>query len=347
MKKLFFLSLSVFFTLGVSAQNPLKLTEGNPVFVYSLPKTEFCIEVEIEKTTQKPGQFYQYSERYLATNQIITEHKTTYRLSNITIESKAIPDSRRTYQLENIKGLQYNFISVDKSGLLCGVNVPVATERTIKHIKIINKDSIFRSKALLPLNEEYLMAGSSAKLAEGVAKQIYRIRESRMTLLSGDMDKLPSDGKSFESMLKGLDKAEQELTELFIGRQTVEIQKHKIYLSPDSAFTNQVLFRISANRGLVDATDLGGAPYYISFLSDKIQVVAPDPKAKSEKTALNTILPANTKLTITDGIRTYYSNNFFVPQFGVIIPISEQIFSIPKVKISIDNQSGRLVRIEK
>ena len=344
MNKPVFFFIALFFNLGIFAQNSLKLTEGKPVFVYSLPKTEFCFELEIEKTTQKQGQFYQFSERYLATNKVITEDKIAYRLKSINVKQQAVPDPKRTYQIEVKAG---NFLTVDKSGLLCGVNIPFKTESIEKLIVVNKKEADIEQKTLLPLSEEFLMAGSTAKLAEGAAKQIYRIRESRMTLLSGDMDQLPSDGKAFESMLKGLDKSEQDLTELFVGKQTIETMKHTIFLTPDSAFTKKVLFRLSALRGLVDATDLGGSPYFISLKSDEIQVVAPDPKSKPEETSINTILPASTKVTITDGIKTYYNGVFFIPQFGVIIPVSEKTFNLPKVKIKIDNLTGRLLGVEK
>ncbi len=343
MKNQMLLFIIIFFNLAVLAENTLKLTEGKPVFVYSLPKTEFCFEIEIEKTLQKPGQFNQFTERYLATNKVITEEKTLYRLKTITVKPNAIPDPKRTYQIESKEN---NFITVDNSGLLCGVNVASAIQKHEKqYFESEKKDADVNS--LLPLTEEFLMAGSTAKLAEGAAKQIYRIRESRMTLLSGDMDHLPSDGKAFESMIQGLNKSEQELTELFTGKQIVEIQKHKIYLVPDSAYTNQVLFRLSALRGLVDAADLGGSPYYITFKSDKVKVILTNSKSKTENSTLNTILPANTKVTISDGVKTYYSGAFFIPQFGVIIPVSEQILNIPKVKIKIDNQTGRLLEVEK
>ncbi|MDO9154756.1 MAG: DUF4831 family protein, partial [Paludibacter sp.] len=192
MRKSMLVFLSVISACFTMAANPLKITEGKPVFVYSLPRTEFCIEIEIEKSTQKAGQFYQFSERYLATNQIITEDKTLYIFKNVTIQPLAIPDPQRTYIVENMKGFPHNFITVDKKGLLCGVNVPLKDEQPIKIEPADNQPSITPSKSPLPLSEEYLMAGSAAKLAEGVAKQIYRIRESRMTLLSGDMDHLPS-----------------------------------------------------------------------------------------------------------------------------------------------------------
>ncbi len=346
MKKLILSLALLLSTLGIVAQSSMKLTEGQPVFVYSLPKMVFSIDVEVEKTTQKPGQFYQHSERYLATNQVIKEEKTFFKLKSITLKPIAVPDPKRTYQIEAKGGKSDNFITVDTRGILCGVNVPSPVEKPVKPIIAIESENS-ESNSLLPLSEEYLMAGSSAKLAEGAAKQIYRIRESRMTLLSGDMDNLPSDGKAFDSMLKGLEKSEQELTELFVGKKTIERIKYNIHFTPDSAYSNRVLFRLSALRGLVDATDLGGSPYYISFDVEKTAARFSSIKSKTESTTLNTILPANTKVTITDGVKALYTADFYIPQFGVVIPVSEQILATPKIKIKVDNLTGRMLEIER
>ena len=95
MKKLLFLLIVLVFSFGTKAQSTFSLTEGEPALVYSLPKTEFNIEIETEKTTQKPGVYYRYSERYLATNKVITEEKTTFRLKSIKVKTTAVPDSTR------------------------------------------------------------------------------------------------------------------------------------------------------------------------------------------------------------------------------------------------------------
>ena len=76
MKKLLLFTLLAS-ALMVKAQAPFSSVDGESVLVYSLPKTVFCIEIETEKISQKPGKFYRYSERYLATNKVITD-STSY-----------------------------------------------------------------------------------------------------------------------------------------------------------------------------------------------------------------------------------------------------------------------------
>ena len=346
MKKIILLSAIFVLALNVSAQVPFSLTEGECAIVYALPKTEICIEVQTEKVTQTPGMFYRYSERYLGTTKVITTEKTVYRLKSLMVKPRAIPDPNRTFKFIQDKNSGSFQLSVNSQGLLCGVNVPCQPEAKPVENSTIPPIEKTESPSLLPLGEEYMMAGSEAKLAEGAAKQIYHIRESRLGLMTADVDKLPADGASFSAMLEGLNKKESELTELFVGKTTTETQSQQIILTPDSAMTNQVLFRVSALRGLVAADDLGGSPYYINIKPTVTRVVAADSKSKPEVAALYTIFPAATQVTIGDGINTYFSGQFFIPQFGKIVPVSENVFKQKNLKIRIDQQTGRLLEIE-
>lgn len=346
MKRFIIISFLLISVKMLSAQG-VALVEGQSALVYSLPKTQLCIEVEVEKTTQKPGLYYQYSERYLATSQVVLEEKTTYNLKNIVVKSVAIPDPKRTFIIQSLKNDYLNQISVNELGILCGINVPCHSSNNVQVAKAVLTQKNQPANMLLPLSEEYLMAGSNAKLAEGAAKQIYRIRESRMSLLTGDLDHLPSDGKSLSTMLDGLNKMERELTELFTGKTTTEVQKQTFCLVPDSVLNNKVVFRLSAIKGLVSADDLTGNPYFINIQPEKIPTASPDPKSKKNKIAINTILPANTSVTITDGVKTYYSDKLMMPQFGVLLPMSEEMFGYPKLKVYIDSQTGRLLCVEK
>jgi len=346
MKKLLFLTILLVFSTIAKSQATFSLTDGEPALIYSLPKTEFCIEIETEKTVQKPGVFYRYSERYLATNKVTTEEKTLYRLKSIKVKTRSIPDFSRTFSFLPSNSLQTSRISVDEQGILCGVNISPESEKTVNQAVEIPEKTSSKPDALLPLGEEYMMAGSEAKLAEGVAKQIYRIRESRLGLLTADTEKLPADGDSFKTMLDGLTKMERELTELFTGKTTTETHTQTIFVTPTAAAKDQVLFRLSGLKGIVAADDLSGVPYYLSIEPTVLTVTPADPKAKPEKAALYTVLPALTQLTINDGINTLFSRSFFVPQFGKIVPLPESLFKQAHLKVRIDSQTGRLLSIE-
>ena len=345
--KRFIISAALFtFVLSLNAQGN-STAEAQSAIVYALPKTELSVDVEIEKTTLKPGVYYQYSERYLATNQVILENKVSYRIKDITVKWHSIPDVRRTYSLMPDKKSNLRLITVNAQGLLCGINVPVTEkQQKINPTKSFVAETPTENK-LLPLGEEYLMAGSTAKLAEGVAKQIYRIRESKMSLLTGDLEHLPADGASLNTMLRELNKMEKELTELFVGKTTVEVLKHSINVVPDSATNSKVIFRFSALKGLVPADDLSGNPYYISLIPDKSIVPVSEQRITKSQSALYTVLPANTAVTIGDGVKTLYNTKILIPQLGPVVPFALDLFSEPTSKVYVEAQTGRLLRIEK
>jgi hypothetical protein len=346
MKKQILFPTLLALTIMAPAQVPFSLTDGECAVVYSLPKAELCVEVQTEKVTQKPGMFYRYSERYLAATRVITSEKTTYRLKSVAVKTHAIPDPARTYKFVKSKNTETVNISENSQGLLCGVNVPVKQDLKLTPVVTIPSTDQSQNEVLLPLGEEYMMAGSEAKLAEGAAKQIYRIRESRVGLLTADVEKLPADGASLNSMLEGLNKMECELTELFVGKIITETQTQTLIIPLDSALNSHVLFRMSALRGLVPADDLSGTPYYINITPALIHTVVAGSKTKKEVPGLYSVLPASTQVVISDGINNYFSGQFFIPQFGKVIPISENVIQQKKVKIYIDPETGRLLQIK-
>ena len=148
MRKLFFiLGISLLLT-NMTAQEPTAVTEGHSQLVYSLPVTELVFEVEVEKTTQTPGPYYQYSERYLATNQVIVDAKTTYRLKNTSLNTNALPDPQRTYAVPESKYAALQQISVNEKGLLTGINCdPVNIVK--KEIRKEKKEILIQNGAII------------------------------------------------------------------------------------------------------------------------------------------------------------------------------------------------------
>lgn len=346
MKKLFLVSVLFVLTLKAASQVSFSVNEGESNMVYALPQTELCIVIETEKTVQKPGMFYRYSERYLATNKVVTEEKAAYRLKSIKIIPMAVPDPIRTFTVASAGNLPLSHLTVNSKGILCGINVPVEKETDNLTQSVVPVKENSQSDALLPLGEEFMMAGSEAKLAEGAAKQIYRIRESRVSLLTADLDKLPADGDSFKSMLDGMNNMERELTELFVGKTTKESQTQTLYLTPTGAVANDVLFRLSALKGIVNSDDLSGTPYYITIKPDDIKKKSIESKNKADKPGIYYVLPASTFISIGDGVNTVFSGQFFIPQFGITLPLAEGLFKLATIKVQIDPQTGRLLRIE-
>ena len=331
-----------------SAQTNFLLTAGEAVFVYSLPKTELSIEIEIERVTQTPGEFFRFSERFLAVRDVITTERTTFRLKSVRVVPRPVADPSRTFAVPyNRRFPMLSKISVNADGILCGMNVP-CRELDVCCAKppVQQRTAVSTAPRPLPLTEEFMLAGSVARMAEGAGRQIYRIRESRIALLTADLDNLPADGESLKLMLQGLDEMERELTELFIGTTTTEVLTHTIRLTPTEAVRNQVLFRVSDIAGLVPPQDLSGAPYYISIIPASINVQPLRNNRQPAPALMYSILPASTQITIGDGNNIFFAEQFLIPQFGITVPIPEELLRRKDAQIRIDEQTGRLLNVQ-
>ncbi|MCL1868535.1 MAG: DUF4831 family protein [Paludibacter sp.] len=314
---------------------------GQSAFVYSLPKTVLKIDITVEKTVETPGEFYQYAQRYLGVNKVITAKKTTFSIVSIAAAAQAEPNPEQTYSLNGLANKNLA-ISVDEKGILTGLNNFIKKEINEETPLLQNPSENQQTSDLLPLTEEYMMASSTAKMAEGAAKQIYQIREGRMSLLSGDVNNFPQ-GNAMGELLSRMDKEEQHLIELFTGKKTTTYQTKTIYFNPEQTFVNQVLFRLSNINGVVAADDLSGAPVSINFSAESKSQVA---NTNKSAVVLYYVLPVKGKITINDAQNQYFTGEFTFPQFGTVLPLSEKMLTKNTKRVLIDNQTGRLLGIE-
>ena len=68
---------------------------------------------------------------------------------------------------------------------------------------------------------------------------------------------------------------------------------------------------------------------------------------KKSSPSLNTVLPAITKITIGNGSQELYTNQFAMPQFGVVVPYTDELLTEIASKVWVDYKTGRLLSIEK
>lgn len=178
------------------------------------------------------GELYQYSERYLGTQNVVLDNATTYQLMKV-----ATPQCQKNKQ-----------DNVCKS----------------KHCEKA-KTTIAKP---LPLPEEALMATNTAKKAEAVAKQIYFLREIRINTLAGETTHAPADGTSMKLILDNLDKQEEALTAMFVGQTTTGTATQTVYaaIEPDSLYQQITLARFDPNKGVItDTQSQEGQPILLTI----------------------------------------------------------------------------------
>jgi len=319
--------LLVVFSIHATAQNTVKMSavKGNNFGVsYTLPITEIVVTATITKKTRKAGEFYQYAERYLNVSNPITQDETVYTLESLNVETTGIPDKSKSYLVEFKSGSAASFVTLTKDGLICAINeelsLPKAEPRPAP--QIIGSEPVTNPKAFL--SEEILRAGSSAKQAELIAKQIYRLRESKTNILTGEADNMPPDGDAYKLVMSQIDNQEKALTSMFVGTEVIEAETRTFNIVPDeSNIEKNIIFRFSRKLGVVEPNDLAGAPVYLTLTSKnpvpEIVMTEKEMKEWEKKFSSGIVynIPSKANLRIEYNNQTMVQNEIDVIQFGV------------------------------
>ena len=314
---------------------------------YYLPYTVADIEFVATKTVCKAGPYYKYAKKYLGVTDIVTEDSETWAIERVCMVPRGIADTENRYQL-TFKSGQTPYIYVNPDGLIYSINAePEIADLSCPPVAPDEPDSIDVSKVF---SEELLMSGSIAKMAEVAAKQIYRIRESRLDLLTGDVDKMPADGDSFKLIIAQLDAQEAALTALFLGTKSVERVVKRVEYCPEDDVESEILFRFSDFLGFVDADDLSGAPVSISVTVTEKGEYPVDNKGnivELPKKALAYTIPGKAVIAISYDGRTYVEEELPIAQLGVVYGLDSSWFVDKKAPANavFDATTGALLRL--
>ncbi|WFE82904.1 DUF4831 family protein [Parabacteroides chongii] len=342
------------FSIPLMAQT--KVVKKNAVkannfgITYSLPKTQLIVDSEVTKVTCKAGPYYKYAEKYLGVKDAITEDKVYYELGKVSLVNKGIPDPDNTYIVEFKSGTVAPYAYLTEEGLLCSINAEYTPEESeLETIKKNGQAPVKVTDASV-FSEELLMAGSTARQAEVAAKQIYRIRESRLNILTGDADNLPPDGEAMKLVIQQLEEQEKALTNLFTGIVTKETTHYEVNITPYDNLDKEVLFRFSNLMGIVDADDLGGVPVYMNLkATDRAPVLDPKEAEKKEKSLKGIVynVPGKASIEISMNKKTLYKGEAQITQFGSREGLAPVMFEDKKapVKVYFYPETGAIKQI--
>ena len=330
------LSLPIMAQTKVVKKNAVKA--NNFGITYSLPKTSLVVDAEVTKVTCKAGPYYKYAEKYLGVKDAITEDKVYYELGKISLVNKGVPDADNTFIVEFKAGTVAPYAYLTEDGLLCSINAEYTPDESALEAARKKNQAPTKVTDASVLSEELLMAGSTAKQAEVAAKQIYRIRESRMNILTGDADNLPPDGEAMKLVIQQLEEQEKALTNLFTGIRAKEVSDYEVTIVPFDNLDKEVLFRFSPQLGIVDADDLGGAP-----------VLDPKEAEKKEKSLKGIIynVPGKASIEISMNKKTLYKGEAQITQFGTREGLAPIMFEDKKapVKVYFYPETGAIKQI--
>ncbi len=349
------LLLAVFLFTGCALSAQTKVIKSTAVksnnygITYSLPKTSLIVDTEIIKVTSKAGPYYRYAEKYLGVKDAVTEDKIFYELGKVNVINKGIPDPDNTFIVEFKPGTVAPYAYLTEEGLLYTINAEYTPEETpVRKTQQETVDVNIMNTSVL--SEELLLAGNTAREAEIAAKQIYRIRESRLNILTGEAENPPADGEAMRLVIQQLEEQEKALTNLFTGIITRETKHHETRLIPSDNMDREVIFRFSSLLGILEPDDLGGIPVYINLKTTE-RPPAPDPKeaGKKQKALKGVIynIPGKANIEITMNKNNLYKGEVQIVQFGTQEGLAPVMFEDKKapVKVYFYPETGALKQI--
>lgn len=346
MKKLFPILIAAACALPATAQEPVQGT------TYFLPRTTLRVSLLVEKTTYAPGEFADYAARYIKTPAEAAP-AATCRLVGVRWSTYAVPDTAQEHRLVLDKKHSVARVQRDKNGVLLAINATAKAPAQPAAFAPAAQPAALNPRDFM--NEDMLRAGTAAKTAELVAKEIYDIRESRNMLSRGEADFMPKDGEQLRLMLANLDRQERALLQTFLGVTRKDTAEVVVDFTPERGMGRQLLFRLSKQLGVVADDNLAGEPYYIE-VSENGELAEPAPDANAQAATakkskddigLVVALPARATATIFAAGRRVARHEFYAAQLGRAESLSGALFGKDyTTHLTLDAHTGAVVRME-
>ncbi|MDR0989241.1 MAG: DUF4831 family protein [Prevotellaceae bacterium] len=339
---------------GVVAQTEVMVgvTRGKEYGVtYVLPKTEIRLTVRATKHSYIPGEFAKYAERYLRLEDVSSEPENYWTLDEVQTTMLGVPDRERVYFVKLKDKTVAPLMELTADGIVRSINRPLETASS-------KEPAVLPPAATVPpadvdprgfLTEEILLANSTAKMADLIAKEIYAIRESKNALTRGEADNLPKDGTQLKLMLDNLTVQERALTEMFAGKRSTEEKVYTFEITPREV-DRLVAFRFSKKLGVVEADDLSGEPVLITITDLKSLTIPPevpvDPKKALDGIAYN--VPGRARISVAYRGEEIYKAEVPVTQFGLVEYLAPVLFNKNSTtQVLFDTQTGGLLKVDR
>ncbi len=321
------LGLTVLAQTEVNTYQPGITNEG---ITYFLPNTCLRVVVSATRTHFTPGEYCNYAERYLRLKDVPQTEYDVWNINDVTLYTYGVADPTKAYSIKLKQKTSAPLVTLAPDGRLLAVNDKVNyTEEKLPTPSVTKIEGKTINGADFK-TEEILSAGSSAKMAELTANEIYDIRENRGLLTKGQADFMPKDGEQLKLMLANLDTQEEGLLQLFKGSSYSETHVFTFDIQPKGDITKQVICNFSKHLGMVDIDDPAGTPLYLSVTDQKtlpaINTEANN-KAKKEQEDLRYIVPSRAEMKVFSESKTYLTQSLPFAQFGRVEHLGGELFN--------------------
>lgn len=353
MKRLFMMLAGAIIACTLSAQ---VVEQGEGAMVYYSPKTAISLDFTYTIETHETGIYAKYAESMLGIKDAERENTTLYTLTDVHIGTATTTDYSRPHKITADATVPM-LLTINEKGLLVGYNLPYEAKTKPAPRKTADNanDLSRRIGKAAPFTEEVIKAATPQAQAKAVADQIMHIRETRMYLLSGEVEHAPADGTAMKYVLDELSRQERQLTELFVGKTSKRTEHKRIQIEPESQIEQKQHWFFSEENGFTTPENIDADTITMRLMLHPQKFVAGNSNAKESKkkkgAEMSQIvynLPGNGDIEVIFKGHTLAKRTVPIAQLGIDVPLSKDIFSGAALPIIVfSEKTGNIVSISK
>ena len=343
------IAIGLFATISMHAQDVSNYTPGvtEEGVVYYLPKTILEIKVNATKVTYTPGELCQYASRYLRLPNISSKPSEHWELQSVQVQSIGVPDKQKVYAIKLKDKSAASQVELTEEGIIKAINTTAPQEKPAPQAPTIEKPKRIDPRSFM--TEEILLAGSTNKMAELIAREIYNIRESKNSLTRGQADYMPQDGAALKLMLNNLETQEKAMTEMFAGFTERTEQTFTFYVEPEKEIKDEVVFRFSNKLGVLKSDNLAGEPIYISITNENsLPPANEEEKAKKKLEGVIYNIPGKATVSLRGNGKQLANEECQLTQFGETeVLVDNLVNKKVNTRVIFNPVTGGIVKIDK
>lgn len=230
MKRMIFTLLMSIATMAVSAQDPYfallgVTTDAEGRTTYNQPRTTLAVDVTVECTCAIAGPYARYAQQCLGMRAPLTD-RIEWRIVNADVA--LVPSNSELFagELPAEKQEQHRLAVADTDFATFSIdrgNTPLADEEA----------------------------------ARAAATRLFSLRHHRHELITGEAGENVF-GAGLKAALDEIARQEQELLELFLGKEITTTTSHRYLINPEVSKLQYVVCRYSKEEGILPSSDLMG-----------------------------------------------------------------------------------------
>ncbi len=312
--------------------------------VYSLPSTTLVMKVTAVHESFKAGPYAQYAQKYLGLD-VKQTSGDTYKIKSIEMAPyiEADPQISVAVNLQGSKVSAANFLTMCSQGIIAlsdgytgkpvqwrfpslerGEEFLTGAASNIDNVTtaLYKTSSSVEGMDNVPVMQSQAVEKSLEKKAEETAELIFKLRQKRMEIITGDTDATFS-GEAMEATLNEIKRLEQEYLSMFIGKSKFEEQTMVFDVVPNGKNKKHIYiaFRISDTQGLLPPSNMQGRPVVVELVEDG-EPIAPSDVAEAVLNTKGRVAyrkPVTVLAKVKDGQQVLVQSRVPVYQLGKIM----------------------------